>query len=84
MIDLVKDDPHDLTAVIAIGDSACERGDGQRLAAAAHLLGLCLASTEAVDLFRIEEVARVDVRDATRLWAIARRRVQEALFGDTP
>jgi hypothetical protein len=82
--DRPRDDPHSIDAVLAIGDAACADEDAPRLAATAHLLALCVASADAIELLHIEEVARVDPACAIRLWQEARARVRAKLSANVP
>ena len=70
----------DLHDLFACTDQACARAESVRLAAFAHLLGLCISPPEQFDLLEIERLAALDMGKASVLWMSIRPRLQHKLF----
>ena len=72
--------PHDLRDLFARVDQACTGAEGERLAQAVHVLGLCVSPPEQLDLLEIERLAFLDVGKASFLWTCIRPGLRHKLF----
>jgi hypothetical protein len=81
----VPENAHDVHTLIAWGDAACARGDGEALARIAGMLVLCFDFPAQSELREIARLGRADVAAASERWRQLTRRLDEMLaFVETP
>lgn len=78
------DSAHDLHALLAVGDQACDQARPDVLVAVARLLSLCVDEPAHVELVAVARLAETEPEAAVAAWRQVTATLRHRLFDDAP